>query len=127
MHHPQVVQSPIINDCLKVKIDGHTEPQLVPKHLLHVSIRDFHNKLVSTTIYGGLKESKYEDDNIIISDSTLRSPLPPKLNNFIKVQGHVWLQMLHIFQQCTFVITVMVRSFFEKTQGSHPKFSKEKV
>ena len=31
MHHPQVVQSPAVNDCLKVKIDGHTEPQLVPK------------------------------------------------------------------------------------------------
>ena len=25
MHHPQVVQSPIFNYCLKVKIDGHTE------------------------------------------------------------------------------------------------------
>ena len=32
MYHPQVVQSPIVNDFLKVKIDGHTEPQLVPKH-----------------------------------------------------------------------------------------------
>ena len=31
MHHPQVVQSPIVNICLRVKIDGHTEPQLVPK------------------------------------------------------------------------------------------------
>ena len=39
MHHPQVVQSPNVNDFLKVKIDGHTEPQLVPKLLLHVSIR----------------------------------------------------------------------------------------
>ena len=26
MHHPQVVQSPIFNDCLKVKMDGHNEP-----------------------------------------------------------------------------------------------------
>ena len=34
MHHPQVVQSPIFNNCLKVKIDGHTETQLVPKLLL---------------------------------------------------------------------------------------------
>ena len=34
MRHPQVVQSPIVNDCLKVNIDGHTEPQLVPKLLL---------------------------------------------------------------------------------------------
>ena len=31
IHHPQVVQSPICNYCLKVNIDGHTEPQLVPK------------------------------------------------------------------------------------------------
>ena len=30
MHHPQVVQSPIFNNGLKVKIDGHTELQLVP-------------------------------------------------------------------------------------------------
>ena len=55
MHHPQVVQSPIVNDCLKVKIDGHTEPQLVPKLLLHVSIRELHNNLVSYTDYGGIK------------------------------------------------------------------------
>ena len=29
MHHPQVVQSTIANDFLKVKFDGYTEPQLV--------------------------------------------------------------------------------------------------
>ena len=34
MHHTQVVQEPIVNDCLKVKIDGHPEPQLVPKLFL---------------------------------------------------------------------------------------------
>ena len=39
VHHPQVVQSPIANYCLKVKIDGHTEPQMVPKLLLRVSFR----------------------------------------------------------------------------------------
>ena len=55
MNHPQVVQSPIVNDDLKVKIDGHTEPQLVPKLLLQVSVRELHNNLVSDTIYGGLK------------------------------------------------------------------------
>ena len=30
MHNSHVVQSPIANDCLKVKIDGHTDPQLLP-------------------------------------------------------------------------------------------------
>ena len=77
MHHPQVVQSPIANDFLKVKIDGHTEPQLVPKFLLHVSVRELHNNLVIATKDGGIKEARDEDDNIIISDYTLRSLLPP--------------------------------------------------
>ena len=71
MHHPQVVQSPIVNDFLKVKMDGHTEPQLVSKLLFQVSVRELHNNLVSNTIYGGLKEARDEDDNIIISDYTL--------------------------------------------------------
>ena len=39
MHNPQVVPSPIENDCLKVKMDGYTEPQLVPKLLFQVSVR----------------------------------------------------------------------------------------
>ena len=75
MHHLKVVQSPIFNDCMKVKIDGHTEPQLVPKLLLRVSVRELHNNLVRDTIYGGLKEARDEDDNIIISDSSLPSLL----------------------------------------------------
>ena len=78
MHHPQVLQSPIFNDFLKVKIDDHTEPELVPKFLLHGSVRELHNNLVSATIDGGLKEEIDEDDNIIISDSILRSLLPPQ-------------------------------------------------
>ena len=58
MHHPQVVQSPIVNECLKVKIYGHTEPQLVPKLLLQVSVREIHNNLVRDTDNGGLKEAR---------------------------------------------------------------------
>ena len=49
MHHPQFALSPIVNDCLKVKIDVHTEPQLVPKHLFHVYVREIHNNIVSDT------------------------------------------------------------------------------
>ena len=50
MHHPQVVQSPIVNDYLKVKIDGHTEPQLVTKKIFQVSFRELNNNFVSATI-----------------------------------------------------------------------------
>ena len=77
--HPQVVQSPISNDCLKVVLYDQPEPQLVPKLLLQVSVRELHNSLVSDPNDGGLKDARDEDGKIIISDSTLRSLLPPQL------------------------------------------------
>ena len=77
--HPQVVQSPISNDFLKVVLHDQTEPQLVPKLLLQVSVRELHNSLVSDPNDGGLKDDRDEDGKIIISDSTLRSLLPPQL------------------------------------------------
>ena len=83
--HPQVVQSPISNDCLKVMLDDQIEPQLVPKLLLQVYVRELHNSLVSDTNYGGLKYSRDEDDNIIISDSTFFSLLSPQLKTFLHV------------------------------------------
>ena len=57
MHHPQAVKSPIVNYCLKVNIDGHTEPQLVPKYLLQVYFRELYNNLFRDTDNGGLKEA----------------------------------------------------------------------
>ena len=76
MHHPQVAQSSIVNYCLKVNIDGHTEPQLVPKILLQVSVIELRNGFVSYTEDAGLKEAIYVENNIIVSDSKLSSFLP---------------------------------------------------
>ena len=78
-HHPQVVQSQISNDCLKVVFYYQTEPQIVPELLLHVSVRELNNSLLSYPNDGGLKDSRDENDNISISDSTFRSLLPPQL------------------------------------------------
>ena len=75
--HPQVVQSPISNNCLKVMLDDQTEPQLVPKLILHMSVRELHNSLVNDPNDGGIKDDRGEDGKIIMSDSTLRSLLPP--------------------------------------------------
>ena len=55
MHHPELLQSPIVNDFLTVKIDGHTELQLLPKLLLQFSVIDLHKNLFSAKIYSGLK------------------------------------------------------------------------
>ena len=78
--HPQVCQSPISNDCLKVIFDDQTEPQLVPKLLLQVSVRELNNSLVSYPNDGGFKDARDIYDNVFISDSILRSLLPPKFN-----------------------------------------------
>ena len=74
-----IFQPPISNDCLKFLFDDQTEPQLVPIFLLQVYIRELHNSLVSDPDDGGIKDARYEDDNIIISDSTLCSLLPTQL------------------------------------------------
>ena len=58
--------------------DDQTEPQLVPKLLPQVSVIEIHNSLVSDPNYVGIKYSRDEYDNIIISDSTLRSLFPPQ-------------------------------------------------
>ena len=47
--------------------------------MVTVSVRELHNGLVSDPKYGGLKDARDEDDNTIISYSTLRSLLPPQL------------------------------------------------
>ena len=39
MNHPPVLQSPILNYCLKLNIDSHTEPKLVPKLLLNLYVQ----------------------------------------------------------------------------------------
>ena len=70
--NPQVVQSPISNNCIKVMLDDQTKPQLVPKFLLQVSVRELHISVVSDPHDGGLKDARYEYGKIIISDSILR-------------------------------------------------------
>ena len=60
-------------------IDDQTEPKLVPKILLQVSVRELHNSLVSDLNDCGLNDNREKENNIIISDSTLRSLLPPQL------------------------------------------------
>ena len=60
-------------------LDDQTEPQLVPKLLPQVSVRELHNSLVSDPNDGLLKDARDEDGKIIISDSTLRSLFPPQL------------------------------------------------
>ena len=51
----------------------------------------------------------------------------PIIKNVFKIQGYVWLWMLHIFQNYALIVTIMVWSLSKKTQGSQPKLSKQEV
>ena len=73
--------SPILNDCLKLFIDGQVKPHLVPKLLLQVLIIELNKSIASPSEEGVLKESRDADSNIIISDSTPLNILPPQLKN----------------------------------------------
>ena len=100
--HPKVVQSPISNVCLKVMLDKQTEPQLVPKLLLQVSVREPHNILVSNPNDGGMKDARDEDGNIIISDLTLRLLLPPQLKKCLHVT------ILYVVVNVAFLLKVYI-------------------
>ena len=52
---------------------------MVPKVLLRVFLIELHNSLVSDPNYGDLEEARDEENNIIISDYTLRTLFPPQL------------------------------------------------
>ena len=75
------MQYPIANDCLKESIDDHSETKLVTKLLLQVSVSKLHNSIASPPKEGGRKEARDAENNIIISDSTLQSILPPQIKN----------------------------------------------
>ena len=73
-NHPNVVQSPIMNDF--VCVNDKANPTLVhkvPKLLLQVSIRELHNDLIEQ-----LPEAS-KDGIPLISDSKLREMIPPQV------------------------------------------------
>ena len=81
LQHPHVVVSRIKNHCLKLFVEIQLEPQLALKLLVCVSVIELHNIMVISPEEGVIKEARDADNNIIISDSTLRNFLPPILKN----------------------------------------------
>ena len=93
-------------------LDDQTEPKLVPKLLIQVSVRELHNSLVSDPNDGGLKDDRDDDGKIIISDSTLRSLLPQQLK-----------KCLHVIRLCVvvnvaFLLIVYILHFYPGVIGN---------
>ena len=80
MKNSNVRQSPITSDTL-ITADADTKvKRRVPKLLLECSIRKLHNELIASPDDGGLLGARHaETNNVIISDTMLRSLAPPQL------------------------------------------------
>ena len=100
INHPQVVQSPVFKNVLIMNIDGHTRAQTVPKLLRRVSVRELHNIFVSDPVNGELKETRDVENNIIISDYTLSSLLPPQKKSQHNTGSCVVVNVVYLKKLC---------------------------
>jgi hypothetical protein len=71
-NHPNVIHSPIANDTILIKVEGHDEKQRVGKLLLEIPVRELHCLMVAKAEVGGLAVARDDSERIIISDSMLR-------------------------------------------------------
>ena len=69
MKHPCVILYPITNYCVKIKVPGSNKKQSVPKQLLKFVSRYIHNYMVHPQLQAILIETKYRNNNDIISYS----------------------------------------------------------
>ena len=75
-----VRQSPITRGTLLIADEYTKVKRRVPKLLLECSMRQFHNELIASPDYGDLVGARHAEKNdVIISDTMLRSLAPPQL------------------------------------------------
>ena len=75
-----VRQSPITRDTLLISDADTKVKHRVPKLLLECSMRQFHHELIASPDYGGLVGARHAITNdVVISDTMLRSLAPPQL------------------------------------------------
>ena len=80
MKNSNVRQSPITRDTLLITDADTKLKRRVPKLLLECSMQQFHNELIASPDYGSLVGARNAITNdVIISDTMLRSLVPPQL------------------------------------------------
>ena len=80
MKNSNVSESPITRDTLLIADADTKVKRRVPKHVLGCFMRQLHNELIASPNDGGLVGSRHTITNdVIISDTILRSLAPPQL------------------------------------------------
>ena len=80
MKNSNVCLSPITRDTLLIADADSKVKRRVPKLLLECSMRLLHNELIASPDDGGLLGARYAITNdVIVSDTMLRSLAPPQL------------------------------------------------
>jgi len=80
LEHPDVVESPIANDTIKVidPVNGKKD-KVVAKQLRMICVCQLHNDLLRPVEEGGFEYAYDEDGKVLISDTMLRALLPPEM------------------------------------------------
>ena len=93
MKNSNVRQFPITRDTLLIADADTKVKRRVPKLLLGCSMRQLHNELIDSPDDGGLVGARNAiTNNVIISDTMLRSLAPPQLRPMTYNQKNdVWL------------------------------------
>ena len=80
MKNSNVRQSPITRDTLLIADADTKVKRRVPKFLLEYSMRQFHNEIIASPNDRGLVGARHAITNeVIISDTMIRSLAPPQL------------------------------------------------
>ena len=91
MKTSNVPESPIARDTLLITDAESGVKQKVPKLLLECSIQKFQNELIASPDNGDLLGDKHTNtNNVIISDTMLRSFAPPRLRPIIYHHKMMW-------------------------------------
>ena len=98
---------------------------MVPKLLLQASIVELHKNIVSDTIEGRLKETRDEDDNIIISDYTLRSILPPQYKNSSRYKFRCGCECF-LYEKCIHSSLILWRDRYLRKLKDHSQNSQNR-
>ena len=116
IQHSQVVHPPIENQCRKVTIESHYETQIVPKLLPQVYIKELHNIMLIPTEESGIEEAVYVENNMIITESTIRNILSPQLRKISAQNKILCCCECCIFAQSMCSYLLSWRDYYKKNQ-----------
>ena len=89
LKHPHVKNSPISRDTILVLNPETNRKGIISKYLIEISIRELHDDLIKPPPTGLPEVYDINKELLLISESTLRSFIPPKMRAMSPAQRQI--------------------------------------